>query len=111
MATLKDALFFAIRRNLYYTVVRVTSLKGRRRWYGSDCSRDYEPTNGTTDQLLARFRTEAAANEARAAIKAIDVKYDAQIDQLQQGISNLRRQAGREIRDCLENNKEALRDG
>lgn len=74
---MKTALYYAIRRNLYNTVVAVTTEKGSRRWHGRDCTYN-EATHGTFDQLMGRFDTKEAAEAMRTEIARIANKYKAE---------------------------------
>lgn len=104
---MKQALYYAIRKSWGYNIVAITSEKGSRRWFGRDC-RFNEATNGTSDQLLAKFKTEEAANATRAEIKRIDEKFDEQIKQLRNGIDKLNRDCRKEVRDYLEGNENVI---
>jgi hypothetical protein len=77
---MKQALYYSIRKNLYDTVVAVTSEKGTRRWHGRDCQYN-EVTHGTFDQLRGRFKTQADAEACRSGIRAISDKYKPLLEQ------------------------------
>lgn len=93
---MKQALYYAIRRNLYSTVVAVTSEKGTRRWHGRDCKYN-EATHGTFDQLRGRFPTQEAAEKCREGVLAIDAKFDTQIEVHRQATTRLYRECRDEI--------------
>lgn len=103
---MKQALYFAIRRNLYNTIVAITSEKGRRRWHGRDC-RYNEVTHGTFDQLLAsNFKTYEEAEACRKGITEIDDRYEAQLKLLRNKINELHRDCRRDIEAFIQSFKE-----
>lgn len=97
---MKQALFYAIRVNLYNTVVAVTTEKPNGRWHGRDC-RYNEVTHGTSDQLRGRFNTEAEAEACRAGVIAIGDKYEAERKPLSKKISTLYAVERQEIEDYV----------
>lgn len=97
---MKPALYYAIRRNLYSTIVAVTSEKpsryGRARWWGRDCQYS-ESTHGNTDDLRGRFATLEAATSMRARIVILADKYEKCRKVLNNEINELYRSEGAEI--------------
>lgn len=93
---MKQALYYAIRRNYGNSVVAVTSEKGTRRWHGRDC-RYNEATHGTFDQLRGKFKTLEDANACREGILKIDAEYDAKIKVHRDTQTLLYRECARDI--------------
>lgn len=83
---MKDAKYFSLRKawngGLGYRPVAITTEKGRR-WYGRDLEHD-EPTNGTFDQLVGRFETEASVKSAMAGVREIADRHKPVLDMLEE---------------------------
>lgn len=93
---MKPALYYAIRRNLYSTVVAVTSEKGTRRWHGRDCQYN-EATHGTFDQLRGKFASQEEAEACRAGVLEIDKRFDVLIEVHRNATTKLYRECRDEI--------------
>lgn len=97
---MKTALYYAIRRNLYKTVVAITTEKGSRRWHGRDCTYN-EATHGTFDQLMGRFDTKEAAEAKRSELSRIADKYKAERKPHETAIMELHRSERRAIEEAV----------
>ena len=92
---MKPALFYAVRKNLYNTVVAVTSEKPSRhgctKWAGRDVKYT-EVTHGTSDQIIGRFETQEQAEALRTKIGLLGQQYDQLRKPHQDAISRLHRE-------------------
>ena len=97
---MKPALYYAIRKNLYSTIVAVTSEKGTRRWHGRDCQYN-EATHGTFDQLRGKFNTLEEAEACRKGIEEIAKHYEGRRRDVQATLRLLYRQEADNIEDYI----------
>ena len=78
--------FYALDRGFggRFNVVKVTTIKGKGRWWGSN---DNGPTNGRNTDIIGPFATPEEAERCRVAISAVAQKTEPLIEQAHEAVS------------------------
>lgn len=102
---MKSALFYALRNNIWYSVIAVTSVKEhgyRKGWHGRYVV-DNTPTHGVERDLIGRFNSAEDAIAIKDEIAAIRAKYKDLRKSLEQQIFGLHSEEHQAINAVIKN--------